>query len=781
MDLQKLYTEITSHYHCCEINHSTLSDTWLQTLKQRKAVPAFELMLNMFAPGNPVNFLVDSRHYLIDPTILDMDDPIVCRLIEIGESDFGSPRKDIWFQGKQFSSDYLHHIGDAARIIHIIHERGISEPTIMEIGGGLAAVAQLLKAYFKDKLTLIMVDLPEILLCQEWYLRACFPDVTTSFKGMKREVPICKGGLNFINAYVLESQNIPIDVAINIDSMQEMTKEAATAYLRYIEKNCSNQGFLYTQNQFGMSASSISEPSEYDLDEYWTIGLAELAYQVETCSESEQARFVFFRCSTPENIQTRRLVLRSLWNGFLTGRISNSNLVVNELSKIPKYLTPSEAISKIDQILHQNEIFLDRDKIECLQESPLFSTLQKQPFPFHKPISNSSSMNFTQVHAESILAVQSKFLGLMTHPEIIHQHSSSIRQQLTQIAADHVCTLQGTESSEFWTAYVGSFLLILGHQGAGETLLQNCHAQSHNPYWQMRFIYLLLRFGLAKSAAMLLKTIKNPILPDYYLELRLAELESQLGYTSDAHARLERLVSDKNIMIPESLSLAKTAITISHFQLAYKRYREFAHFLNEEDFFDLLLTSTSGSLMSNAMAVAFSNELLDFTLSTKQDTGKPGLYAKIAYAILGLRLSVQERLPNNISEALHSLPNNYYLLAQLGKLLQSNRLDDFADTVLEKSIQLRPNAFLHSEYIGNIYLTAGRYLKARPLYQRAVEVKPYLRHIQAKLHFCTLPDELQRANVFCQAQDLDLIFQRKQLFYPELGFLTGGGGRKINS
>lgn len=780
MDLRNLYTEITNHYNGCEINHSTLSDTWVQTLRQRKAVPPFELMLNMFAPGNPVNFLVDSRHYLIDPTILDMRDPVVRVLLEIGESGFGSPRKDICFQGKQFSSDYLHHICDAARIINFIHERRISEPCVMEIGGGLGALAQLLKAYFKEKLTLIMVDLPEILLCQEWYLRACFPDVTTTFKGTKHEVPMCKGGLNFINAYVLESQNIPIDVAINIDSMQEMTKETVTAYLRYIEKNCLDRGFLYTQNQFGMSASSIPEPTEYDLDEYWMIRLAELAYQAETCSETEQARLVFFRCQTPEDIQTRRLVLRFLWNGFLTGRVSNSSFLVGELSQIPKHFSPSEAISRIVQIFDKHEIVLDKSEIDCLKESPLLADSQNQPFFHCKLEKNLSYTSFTQIHAESVWAVQSKLLHFMADHETHSKDSSSIRQQLAKIASDHLLTLPETENSEFWTAYVGSLLLILGHKEAGEKLFQNCHAQSQNPYWQMRLTYLLLRFGRIKAAAGSLKTIKNPISRDYYLELRLAELESQLGHTSDAHARLEYLVANKDIAIPEQLSLSKTAITISHFQIAWKQCKTFAPLFNQQDFLDLLFTATSKPLASNATAVAFAREFLDFTRSTKQISDKPDLYAKIAYAILDLRLNNQERLRSDISEALRSLPNNYYLLAQIGKLLQSNQLDSFADAVLEKSMQMRLNAFLHCEYIGNIYLSAGRYLKARPLYRSAVETKPYLRHIQAKLHFCGLPNELRWTDGFCQAQDLDLIFQRKQLFYPGLGFLTGGG-RKTDS
>ena len=761
MDQKSLYTEIIKHYQSCEINLSGLSDTWIHTLKQRESILPFDLMLTMFAPGNPANFLIDSRHYLIDPSVLNLTDPVVQILLKAGESDFGAPRKDIHLQGKTFSSDYLHHIIDATNIIHFIHERNITQPIIMEIGGGLGAVAQLLKIYFQDKLTLVMVDLPEILLYQEWYLRASFPHAKTSFKGSKKNVSLVHGGLNFINAYVLLTQDIPIDVIINIDSMQEMKKETVTTYIHYIEKNCKDHGFFYTQNQFGMSAASLPEPTEYDLNEYWSLRSAELAYQIETCSESEQARFIFFKRQTKEDIHTRRLILRIVWNGLLTGRIKNKNPVISVLSQIPKWLPLAKAIPQIKQTLDQYQIPFSHNEIQLLKSSPLLKN-RDQSF-FYCQHSNSSD-HFTQKHAESIAASQSRLI------QEIKEHKKnlpSIQKQLAQIAMDNLLELKGTESSEFWTACMSPLLNILGYRKQSEQLIKRCHEQSSNPFWQMRLSYLLLRFNFIESAKNTLRSIKMPSPPDYYLELRLAELEHQLDLASQAHDRLEKIITDKKIIIPEPISFIKTAIKLEQVNLARTQYQLLSHALDQQNSLDFILQA----LRNHGPMIEFANELFQYaTLSS--DSSDP--YTKLMYTVLKQKLHKQYE-PKELHNIITVLPDNYYLLAQIGRLLQEEGLNHIADVVLEKSIALRKNAFLHHEYIANIYFAAKRYDKAYPLYQTACKAKPYLKHVEAKYQFCQLPHELKQTNIFGHAQDLDLIFQRKQIFYPSLGFLIGGG------
>ena len=768
VSLRTLYEEVVSHYHRCLVNTASLSDTWVQTLKHRGMLYSFQDLLQMLAPGNKVNFWIDDLHYLIDFTAVDAQDPVIQRLLALGESDFGSPRKDLSTRQGVFSSSFLHHVIYAAKIIHAIEAQAIREPNVLEIGGGLGGVTSLLRNYFGDRLTLYLVDIPETLLIQEWYLRACFPEAATSYKATPTPVICERGALYFINAYGLESQAISFDVAINIDSMQEMTKATIEGYLQYIQRNISVGGLFYFQNHFGHSTASIAEPSEYPLDAHWTLRTAELAYQIECCAESEQARWILVRTAEPEDVETRTVILRLLWNGFVSGQLANSNAVVGELAQLPRRYAPADAIPAIERVLRAHEVALPHEWLDHLRQrlyfsaDPFLSSFKTTVVPTREPKS------LAQRHMEAIWCTQSAVLQLMRRvaEEDAAWSSERIERALQTLCGEHVLSLNDTEASEYWTAYVACLLMVLHEQDSAAALLRTCARQSSNPFWLIRFAYLFSRFQYVEDARRLLSRFAERDGLDYYLALKWTELQQLGGNATEAQERLRMLSAECGEDLPRTITLANTALRVGAFDVA----RAACHQLWTHDplsrmkhLLKILNTTSSSTTLQGEMHTFVRTLIADEI--PESDRGEDA----VTYGALLLKLGEREQGAAVLRQTLRDHAMDYYRLAHVGKLLQEARFDALADECLERSLTLRPDSFLHHEYVGNVYFATTRYANAKTHFERSAALKPYLRHIQAKALYCALPNSVREAALFGAPADLALIFQRKQDFYHDIG------------
>lgn len=761
--LRALYDEVLAHYRSCPPRDVPLSDTWVQTLRHRGHLYEFDDMMRMLSPGNTVNFWIDDLQYLIDQTALDQSDPVVRRLLELGESEFGAPRKDLVIEGRSMASNFLHYVGYAARIIHAIEARGLREPSILEIGGGLGGLASILRRYYGERLTLYLADIPETLLIQEWYLRACFPEAAWTYKASEAPAAFRRGGINFINAYVLDSQDLALDAAINTDSMQEMTRETAEAYLRYLERNIAPGGFFYFQNHYGHSTSSVPEPSEYRLDANWTIEAAELASQMDCCAESEQARFIFARAPQPESVETRTLVLRLLWNGLVTGRIANSPALVRELAGVPRRCAASEAVPQIEQILRRHGVAIGQDLLAPLVQARYFPPASFVSLYGVAPVPTRQAKDLKQRHAEAVWATQSAVLQLMEAAADAPAAwpAEALRARLKQTCGEQLLPLGDTARSEYWSAYVACLLLVLGHRKPAIALLAECARGSSNPFWLTRFAYLLMRFGqCAQAHDMLQRSARAPRL-DYYVALKCAELEQAAGDAESARRRLELLARENGWDSPRLATLARTAARVGAADVLQTTCRAVWDQLPSSRVSVLLGVLRAST--SEAPARAIVRDLVGRLGSD------PGTSDPVASGALLVELGEREEGLQQLMGAVQGCAGDYYKLGLAGKFLQEAGADQLADACLERSLALRPDSFLHHDFVGNIYLGARRYAQALAQYERSIALNPYLRHIQAKRLFCRLPETVRAAEVFGAPSDLALVFQRKQDFYHDLG------------
>ena len=360
--LLELYEQVLSNYEACYFDQNKLSDTWVNALEQKGQVYSIDDMIRLREPGNKVTSWLSDFSYLVDGSIIDLQNDITARLLDFGESDFGFPSKNIRVNGGIYTSEFLRPLNIASRVIQILEAAGNSDPRVMEIGGGLGIIPYLLRRYFGNRMTFFAVDIPETLLIQEWYLRNCLPDVPRTYVPDSEKAQLVDGGLNFINAHVLQDHDIAFDFVININSIGEMTRETSQAYIRYIEKNIAEDGFFFFQNHHGHSVASVPEPSEHELDDNWTIECAQLTEQFENCTENEMARFVFRRTQTQEPADARKLVLRLVWNGLLSGLLQNGE-VIEDLIRVPRRQPLSKRIDQLGKVLvlSQPNCWQDRD------------------------------------------------------------------------------------------------------------------------------------------------------------------------------------------------------------------------------------------------------------------------------------------------------------------------------------------------------------------------------------------------------------------------------------
>jgi putative sugar O-methyltransferase len=757
--LRGLYREVAAHLDGCELKTEYLSDTWRHTLKQKGRLHPYEDLLTMFAVGNRVNSWIDDFNYLNDASVLPEDDAVLARVLALGPSEFGSPRKQLRLGRRDVSCQFVQQSLFAAKLIRAIEARGISSPSVMEIGGGLGGLARILRAYYGERLTYYAVDLPETLAIQEWFLRASFPSAPTAYKGTSRPAAFARGGLNFINAYALESQRVPIDVAVNIDSMQEMNSDAVGAYVRYFEANLSPRGLFYFQNHFGHSAAGVREPSDYPLDERWTVAAAEVVPQIEVCSEGIQLRLILERTGAREDPQSRRLVLRALWNAFMSGRPAHATALVAELARLPARLAPAKAAAAAARALRAHGVPFSDAEARRLLRSPYVAEGRAYVGAYDARPRPGARLGFTLGASDALWRAQSRLLALMDSAAARAATPDEARRGVA--AAARLLPAAAAARSDYWSAHVAAVQLALGQGRAGALTLDAAVRASQNHHWLVRFAYLASRFGLADAADRALARLDGREL-DYFVALKAAELAAPRD-ARKAAAALAALAPAAGAESARLWSLARTAGRAGLADLAARtaaRALALCPGTSAETVLGVLRSCAPGARSPELVALARGLE--------RPAAGRLEEDHAVFFGFVLAELGEAERGLALAEAALERFRDDYFRLGQLGRLLQGAGRDDLADRALARSLALRPGTFLHHDFVGDVYLGAKRYGPARRQFERALALRPYPRHIQAKRLYCSLPAALRDSGVFGRPSDWNLIFQRRHDFYHDI-------------
>ena len=714
-DLEKVkfYKKIATNYQLCSVRPELLSDTWGHSLQQKGGTFPLETLDRMLELGNPVNSWIDDFNYVIDSTILDIESLVIQKLLAIGEPNYGNPRKDCRVGEIFYSSNFVHQVLYAAKIIEAANAAGISNPRILEIGGGLGGIAYLLKSYYGSSCTYYVVDLPEGLFIQEWYLKNVIPQVESANKLTANTCNFIEFGFNYINGYVLDSQKINFDIAINIDSMQEMNAKAVGSYIKYIESNIAKNGIFYFQNHYGHSPESVSEPSEYPFDEYWEVSAIEAAPQIECCCSSEQLRLILQRRSHPNNSQMRTAKLRKVWGSFM--QIGNANV--------------------------SDEIVLENYGVNFNED------LKHGPLGNLKKLKKAKHFGSDEYNPPIILwKAHKQFIEAMEHSrdEVnFYKNTEQILQTLK--------LLKGVEKSPFYSAQFSLIAFFSGFKDEGERYILSCCDLNPSPVWLVRLGTILIEFDCHQSAKRIFEKAKNSTNIDWFSRLKMAELVND-------NRLLIKLANEGLLNKGQFLSLMRTAIEL-------EAAGELGRLIEMSNSFEI---SSKDILSVIPKELGSVNPLIKRPLELfLEDKIKKNLDKdEVFLEVLNLRKGQNANLLR-LNKFIDIYWDSYPRLAWLGKTFLELESVDNAIKCFDRSIELRPGAFLHHEYIGNAYLHTGMYDLAQRQFRQALDIKPYLRHIQAKNIYCNASDKIK--NIIGGALNLDKIFQRGQDFYHHLG------------
>ena len=152
-----------------------------------------------------------------------------------------SPQGYLEYQGKNIAFTYieaLKRIDDASNNVDFIQKN-----TFMEIGGGFGANTHLLLTMFPNIKTCLYVDIPPMLHVATEYLRHHFSERVldyAEFKQQKNNGTInLEGRLACLPPWCLEDIKLPVDLAWNSCSFQEMDDAQISYYARWLAENTS--------------------------------------------------------------------------------------------------------------------------------------------------------------------------------------------------------------------------------------------------------------------------------------------------------------------------------------------------------------------------------------------------------------------------------------------------------------------------------------------------------------------------------------------------------------
>ena len=189
----------------------------------------------------------------------------------------GNPRRFILeFENNKFflNFDDLYHVYSAWQLKRIFNYLGQIPQTILEIGAGYGNLAYKLKTIFQ-KTRYIIIDLPEVLLIQHYYLETNNPQLKVINLLGESNPKIDVENYDFDILLIPFNKfdfikNINFQLAINTRSFGEMPKEVMRNYIRWIEKNININGLLYNTNRYVFTKSKDKNKiRDYPYDNFW--------------------------------------------------------------------------------------------------------------------------------------------------------------------------------------------------------------------------------------------------------------------------------------------------------------------------------------------------------------------------------------------------------------------------------------------------------------------------------------------------------------------------------
>lgn len=732
----KLLGEIHKFLDECESDENILSDTWRKTLDLKGSRYSVGEMLCMRKPGSNVSLQIVSFHQLSDAQALDLDNPIQRALVEMGDSEIGEPVLDLNVFDVNISSHYVNSIVTASKIIAHLDSIGISEPTIMEIGSGIGLLGVALKKWYGSKVTLIFSDLPETLEHQSFLLLSTFPSEKYSFKPSTKNVEIAVGGINFVNTYKLVSQNYPIDVFINCNSMAEMKAETADAYLSYARNNLSSNGLIYLSNGFGMATGGARTPAEYSFGD----GL-----RVENLDFADG--YVY---GGPTFIFMNALLTRS----------NTSNEVELRASQREKY-------NRFVFLLGSDKAVKNSPIQDALKQLSQRSVLDVETSKINQ-LASTEGCKWPQLGGVTIRRFQ---IAIATIMNVSPQKSSGeVKELIDEAVNDFSEMFQNKRAylSEFHNLFFSAALTGLNKDQQASSWIKDHYQATRSPYWLARYAWVAEACSDLNLSEEILNSIDTDAMSRSWLPM-VANLRFRLGQTDTANSLLSSIENTGfvDLALEELKVLFRANCLLDNRESSFRLYEKIKNLLRSNNVVDTELGN---------------NQLMDLICFGVENLKDGVIYFEKEFdslesnfpATIGRMKPLRQfgRLKEAISIG-HSLEirfeNDYFSLAKLTE--NYLYVGDFlsAQRCASNSKILRPDNAKHLKYLGLAFFTFGDYESAEKHFSELVRNCGEDFVARGYEAFSKLSAEDKVSGIFGTADTIHLTFQPDQTFYYPFG------------
>jgi len=171
-------------------------------------------------------------------------------------SNVGNPRTHVLTNDISLNVDDLYILYSFWQIIRYIKLLNFSCNTILEIGGGYGNLTCKLLKWCKslklyENTTFILVDLPETLILQHYYIKMNNPDYKIQkINSITDTIDMNNDVILVPCSYVNVLNESKFDLVVNMRSFGEMNNTILQTYFDLINKNINNNGLMYTINRY---------------------------------------------------------------------------------------------------------------------------------------------------------------------------------------------------------------------------------------------------------------------------------------------------------------------------------------------------------------------------------------------------------------------------------------------------------------------------------------------------------------------------------------------------
>lgn len=148
-------------------------------------------------------------------------------------------------------------------------------PVILELGGGYGGMAVKLKTFW-PKAKIYLMDLPEVLAIQAFYIQSCFPEAKVA---MLEDIDdgdiVSKADFVFLPGWRMDL--VPdgsVDLATNVRSMMEMSRSVINIYFFELQRVVRNGGLFACMNRY-YKGNEETRLKNYPFDPHWSLLLSQ--------------------------------------------------------------------------------------------------------------------------------------------------------------------------------------------------------------------------------------------------------------------------------------------------------------------------------------------------------------------------------------------------------------------------------------------------------------------------------------------------------------------------